>query len=118
MNNFDLMCTNENAHKGGIMCMDSDEYFIYTGDKDNIVKSWQFKELSKDQIAEQEIQKTEETEEKSLHDLEEKFGKYKVEFSSYMIGHTSQVNSICTISDDNCSIFSGGNDKSLKLWRR
>jgi WD40 repeat protein len=109
---------NEDAHKAGITSMGSDDDYIYTGCKENIVKAWQFKELSKDQIAEQENQEPSESENKELHELEEHYGKYKVDVSSYMIGHDAPINSICPTNDEYNSIFTGSSDKSLKLWRR
>lgn len=111
MNNYNILLSNEVAHESPITCMHSDEYYIYSGDKDNIIKSWQFKELSPDQ---QEENKNPEQSESQGESME----KYKADVSSYMIGHSAQVNSICSLNDQDCSIFSGGNDKSLKLWRR
>lgn len=108
----------EDAHKAGITAMGSDEAYIYTGCKDNIVKAWQFKELTKDQIDEQENLMPSESESKEMLDLERQYGKYKVDVSSYMIGHEGQVNSICAMNDEYSSIFTGSSDKSLKLWRR
>mmetsp|Transcript_9418 Transcript_9418/g.10570 ORF Transcript_9418/g.10570 Transcript_9418/m.10570 type:complete len:101 (-) Transcript_9418:23-325(-) len=100
--------------------MASDEYYIYSGCKDNIIKSWQFKELSKDQINEAAApdENMDEATLKAYNEMTEKYGRFKAEVSSYLLGHTAQINSICAMNDEYNSIFTGGNDRSLKLWRK
>lgn len=112
-----LMHDEVDAHQDAITCMASDEDYIYTGCRDNIIKSWQFKELSKDQYAElQDNKENSEGSSQASGDRDE--GRYKADVSSYLLGHNSNVTSICAMNDENNSIFTGGNDKSLKLWRR
>ena len=118
-NNYELIHSSEEAHKNGITCLASDEFYIYSGCKDNIVKSWQFKELSKDQTIElKNLDSNSDSQDDTYNQVKEKYGKYKTELSSYLIGHTAQINSICAINDEWNSIFTGGNDRSLKLWRK
>lgn len=95
--------------------MSSDEDYIYTSCKDNIVKAWQFKELSHDQLADMKNQ-DDILEDKTLEELEHEYGKYRADVASYLLGHTAQVNSICPLKDKYNSIFTGGIDKSLKLF--
>lgn len=100
-NNYELIHSSEEAHKNGITCLASDELYIYSGCKDNIVKSWQFKELAKDQKIEfKDLDANSDTQEEAYNQIKEKYGKYKAEVSSYLIGHTAQINSICAINDE------------------
>ena len=118
-NSYELIHSSEEAHKNGITWLASDEFYIYSGCKDNIIKSWQFKELSKEQIIEfQNLDSNTDTTQEAYSQIEKKFGRFKAEVSSYLIGHTAQINSICAINDEWNSIFTWGNDKSLKLWRK
>lgn len=74
--------------------MSSDDYYIYSGCKDNIIKAWQFKELSPEQIDEQRNPEISENSQKALNDLEQQYGKYKADTCSYLLGHSTAVNSI------------------------
>ena len=54
----------------------------------------------------------------SMEELAHKYGRYKADVSSFMIGHTSQINCIWAMSNENNAILTGGNDRSLKLWTK
>ena len=88
------MHSESEAHKNGITCLANDGNYIYSGCKDSVVKAWQFKELTKDQVEENKNKQFDENFDKSKEDTDQEADKYKVDLSSYMLGHSAQINSI------------------------